>query len=77
MPPMPIAQPNRLPPTRTIRLLVLDIDGTISGESNQISPAVLQTVKAVQAQGIQVRSPPGGCIVRPCGFIKPSNPPFP
>ncbi|MEM9447429.1 MAG: Cof-type HAD-IIB family hydrolase [Cyanobacteria bacterium P01_E01_bin.6] len=37
-----------------IRLLVLDIDGTIAGESNQIRPAVLDAVKAVQQQGIQV-----------------------
>ncbi len=37
-----------------IRLLVLDIDGTIAGESNQIRPAVIEAVKAVQQRGIQV-----------------------
>jgi Cof subfamily protein (haloacid dehalogenase superfamily) len=37
-----------------IRLLVLDIDGTIVGESNEIEPAVLEAIKAVQAKGIQV-----------------------
>ncbi|MDA0266010.1 MAG: Cof-type HAD-IIB family hydrolase [Cyanobacteria bacterium] len=37
-----------------IRLLVLDIDGTIAGESNQITPQVQQAVAAAQAQGIQV-----------------------
>lgn len=39
---------------KDIRLLVLDIDGTIAGESNQINGAVKQAVKAVQEKGIQV-----------------------
>jgi Cof subfamily protein (haloacid dehalogenase superfamily) len=37
-----------------IKLLVLDIDGTISGESNTISQPVKQAIAAVQAKGIQV-----------------------
>jgi len=37
-----------------IKLLVLDIDGTISGESNQVTEAVKQAIKAVQAKGIKV-----------------------
>lgn len=37
-----------------IKLLVVDIDGTISGESNTISPAVQQAIAAVQAKGISV-----------------------
>ncbi|MEO0490649.1 MAG: Cof-type HAD-IIB family hydrolase [Cyanobacteria bacterium J06633_2] len=37
-----------------IRLLILDIDGTIAGESNEIRPAVLEAVKAVRERGIQV-----------------------
>ncbi|MGH2413105.1 MAG: HAD family hydrolase, partial [Microcystaceae cyanobacterium] len=37
-----------------IRLLVLDIDGTIAGKSNQVSKRVKQTIQAVQAKGIQV-----------------------
>ena len=37
-----------------IKLLVLDIDGTIAGESNQIRPGVLAAIKAVQAKGIPV-----------------------
>jgi Cof subfamily protein (haloacid dehalogenase superfamily) len=37
-----------------IQLLVLDIDGTIAGKSNQIQPAVLQAIRAVQAKGVQV-----------------------
>ncbi len=40
--------------TPDIRLLVLDIDGTIAGESNQISEPVLRTIQAAQAKGIQV-----------------------
>jgi len=37
-----------------IKLLVLDIDGTIAGESNKISNRVLEIVKAAQAKGIQI-----------------------
>ncbi|MCJ8279471.1 MAG: Cof-type HAD-IIB family hydrolase [Rivularia sp. ALOHA_DT_140] len=37
-----------------IKLLVLDIDGTIAGESNKISNRVLETVKAAQAKGNQI-----------------------
>ncbi len=39
---------------KDIKLLVLDIDGTIAGESNTISTGVKQAVIAVQARGIQV-----------------------
>ncbi|MGJ3246833.1 MAG: Cof-type HAD-IIB family hydrolase [Elainellaceae cyanobacterium] len=38
----------------TIRLLVLDIDGTLAGESNQIQPVVKRAIQAAQAKGIQV-----------------------
>lgn len=37
-----------------IKLLVLDIDGTISGISNQVNPRVINTIKAVQNRGINV-----------------------
>lgn len=37
-----------------IRLLVLDIDGTLAGESNQITPGVLAAIATAQAQGIAV-----------------------
>jgi Cof subfamily protein (haloacid dehalogenase superfamily) len=37
-----------------IRLLVLDIDGTISGRSNDTSKAVKQAIRAVRERGIQV-----------------------
>ncbi len=44
--------PNQ--PTSDIQLLVLDIDGTISGESNTVREPVKQAVKAAQAKGVQV-----------------------
>lgn len=37
-----------------IRLLVLDLDGTTVGQSNQIHPKVQQAIQAAQAQGVQV-----------------------
>ncbi|WP_346289158.1 Cof-type HAD-IIB family hydrolase [Sphaerothrix gracilis] len=37
-----------------IQLLVLDIDGTLSGRSNQIEPTVLKAIQAAQQKGIQV-----------------------
>jgi Cof subfamily protein (haloacid dehalogenase superfamily) len=40
--------------TTDIRLLVLDIDGTLAGHSNQITERVLDRVRAVQARGIGV-----------------------
>ncbi|BAY12383.1 Cof-type HAD-IIB family hydrolase [Calothrix sp. NIES-2098] len=40
--------------TEEIKLLVLDIDGTISGKSNTISTPVKQAIAAAQARGIQV-----------------------
>lgn len=37
-----------------IELIVLDIDGTIAGHSNQISEPVKQAIAAAQAQGVKV-----------------------
>jgi Cof subfamily protein (haloacid dehalogenase superfamily) len=37
-----------------IKLLVVDIDGTISGDSNEISAPVVAALQAVQAKGIPV-----------------------
>lgn len=37
-----------------IQLLVVDLDGTTVGESNQIESAVTQAIQAAQAQGVQV-----------------------
>jgi Cof subfamily protein (haloacid dehalogenase superfamily) len=39
---------------KDIKLLVLDIDGTIAGHDNQVSETVKQAIAKVQAQGIQV-----------------------
>ncbi len=39
---------------KAIKLLILDIDGTIAGRSNQISQPVLEAIAAVQLRGIQV-----------------------
>ncbi|MCC5602277.1 Cof-type HAD-IIB family hydrolase [Nostoc favosum] len=39
---------------KDIKLLVLDIDGTIAGHSNTISEPVKQAIVAAQARGIQV-----------------------
>lgn len=40
--------------TADIRLLVLDIDGTLAGESNQINAPVLEAIRAVQQRGVAV-----------------------
>lgn len=40
--------------TSEIRLVILDIDGTIAGESNQVNPAVVEALQAVKAQGVQI-----------------------
>jgi len=40
--------------TTDLRLVVLDIDGTISGESNEVNPGVIHALQTVKEQGIQV-----------------------
>ncbi len=40
--------------SKEIKLLILDIDGTIAGRSNQISQPVLEAIAAVQLRGIPV-----------------------
>jgi Cof subfamily protein (haloacid dehalogenase superfamily) len=42
------------PSTAEIKLLILDIDGTIAGKSNQVSPRVKQAIKAAQDRGVRV-----------------------
>ncbi|OKH14246.1 Cof-type HAD-IIB family hydrolase [[Limnothrix rosea] IAM M-220] len=37
-----------------IRLLVLDIDGTISGSHNQVTPSVVEAIRGIQQRGIRV-----------------------
>jgi Cof subfamily protein (haloacid dehalogenase superfamily) len=46
--------PINTPSSADIRLLVLDIDGTIAGTSNNIREPVKQAVRAAQAKGVQV-----------------------
>lgn len=41
-------------PSAQIRLLVLDLDGTTVGLSNQVEPVVQQAIAAAQAKGVQV-----------------------
>jgi Cof subfamily protein (haloacid dehalogenase superfamily) len=45
---------NQAKNQQDIKLLVLDIDGTIAGHDNQISPSVKAAISVVQSQGIQV-----------------------
>ena len=40
--------------TAPIKLLIVDIDGTIAGNSNQVSPRVKDAIAAAQAQGVRV-----------------------
>jgi Cof subfamily protein (haloacid dehalogenase superfamily) len=51
VPSTPPITPER---ARAIRLVILDIDGTIAGISNNINPAVRDAVRAVRRKGIQV-----------------------
>lgn len=49
-------EPRTVPSTHTrdIRLIVVDLDGTTVGKSNQIRPAVRQVLQTARAQGVQV-----------------------
>ncbi len=47
-------QPSVSPTRQDIRLVVLDIDGTIAGESNEVRPKVVNAIAAVKAKGIKV-----------------------
>ncbi len=42
------------PSTAEIKLLIVDIDGTIAGKSNQVSERVKQAIKDAQAKGVRV-----------------------
>lgn len=41
-------------PEQEIHLIVLDLDGTTVGHSNEIQPAVKQVIQAARAKGVQV-----------------------
>ncbi|WP_088241614.1 Cof-type HAD-IIB family hydrolase [Calothrix rhizosoleniae] len=45
---------NKTNPAPDIKLLVVDIDGTIAGHDNRVREPVKQAITAAQAQGIQV-----------------------
>jgi Cof subfamily protein (haloacid dehalogenase superfamily) len=51
-----------------IQLLVLDLDGTIVGQTNQISEKVKQAIAAAQTKGIQVAIATGRMYVSACQF---------
>jgi Cof subfamily protein (haloacid dehalogenase superfamily) len=51
---LPETPTMRTPDRPEIQLLVLDIDGTISGQSNTVSEPVKRAVQLVQARGIRV-----------------------
>lgn len=53
---------------RKIRLLVLDIDGTLAGPSNQVSEPVRQAIQGPKPQACGWPLPPVGCIVLPSDF---------
>lgn len=52
--PISVAHQDLIVEPKEIKLLVLDIDGTIAGESNTINSTVKQAVKAAQNRGVQV-----------------------
>jgi Cof subfamily protein (haloacid dehalogenase superfamily) len=43
-----------LPSNTAIELLIVDIDGTIAGKSNQVSDRVKQAIRAAQSKGVRV-----------------------
>ncbi|HEY9644036.1 MAG TPA: Cof-type HAD-IIB family hydrolase [Coleofasciculaceae cyanobacterium] len=51
---IPVSQGITSSDVKPIRLLVLDLDGTTVGASNQIRSQVLQAIQAVQDRGVQV-----------------------
>ena len=62
--------------TGNIRLLVLDIDGTIAGQSNQISLRVREAIRQVQQRGIEVAIATGSHVpIGPAVSARPSAPP--
>lgn len=46
--------PAPAPPDRPIRLIAVDIDGTLCGRDNEIRPAVLTALAAARSQGIPI-----------------------
>lgn len=52
--PLHLTARSMTPRRSDIRLLIVDIDGTIAGKSNQVSDRVQQALRQVQARGIPV-----------------------
>lgn len=46
--------PSPIPPDRPIRLIAVDIDGTLCGRDHEIRPAVLAALAAARSQGIPI-----------------------
>jgi Cof subfamily protein (haloacid dehalogenase superfamily) len=59
--------------TVDIRLIVVDVDGTIAGSNNKINPAVLKAVSAVQKRGIPVAIGTGRMYCSALRFHKQLN----
>ena len=64
---------NQATPATDIKLLVLDIDGTIAGESNNLSQKVISAIAAVKAKGIQVAIATGRMYRSALGFHQKIN----
>ena len=56
--------------TKDIKLLVLDIDGTIAGHSNTMSEPVKQAILQRKHEEFKWRSLLVECIVQLCAFTK-------
>ncbi len=62
---------------RDIRLIVLDIDGTIAGRNNRINPPVLAAIEAAQARGLAVTIATGRMYCSALRFHRQIKTPLP
>ncbi len=62
---------------RAIRLIVLDIDGTIAGRNNQINPPVLAAIQAAQSRGLAVTIATGRMYCSAVRFHREIQTPLP
>ncbi|WP_422661876.1 Cof-type HAD-IIB family hydrolase [Pannus brasiliensis] len=56
-----------------IRLIVVDVDGTIAGVSNEVNEPVIRAIEAVQAKGIPVAIATGRMYRSACRFHRAIN----
>lgn len=61
----------------SIKLVVLDIDGTIAGASNQVNPGVVEAIGQIQAQGIPVALATGRMFCSALRFHRTVGSPLP